>query len=133
MRTVRLWLGLLVTMMIATPLAVAETEFPKVLHLFVEKRTLVAANAALSRFDELDLVANERILLQETGKSVAIVATSERFIGYSATLGRWRIERRRAQEQVQTVEADVYTGIVVTNDRFLNFNAETAHWSEYRR
>jgi hypothetical protein len=126
-------LSLLLVVLISAPPAWSETVFPKVLYMFVEKRTLIAANARLSRFDELDLVANERILEQATGKSVSIVATTDRFIAYSASLGRWKIERRRAQERVQTVEAEDFTGVVVTNDRFLNFNGETGIWAEYRR
>jgi len=106
---------------------------PKVLYLFKEDDRLVASNVQFNRFDELKLLANEKILDKIVAQSVAVVVTNERMIAYSALIAAWQVVKRRAREKIVEVQAADFSASVVTTDRFLNFNGRNAVWAERRR
>ena len=111
----------------------ADSATPKVLYMFVEDRTLIASNALFSRFDRLRLLANERIEKQIVAEQVAVVATNQRIVFYSALISAWQIVKRRAREDIHDIQAVDFSASVVTSDRFLNFNGRNAVWAETRR
>ena len=111
----------------------SEGNTPKVLFLFQQDDRIVASNVQFNRFDELKLLANETIQDQVVAESVAVVATNERIIAYSALIAAWQIVKRRARERVVEVQAADFSASVLTTDRFLNFNGRNGVWAEQRR
>ena len=122
---------LLVTALLAVP-ASSQPQVPKQVFLVVDGTRLIASNIKLSRFDELQLSARERIRDTQEGSGVILVATNQRMIAYGATSG-WRSIDRVANEEVVSLSAEDFAGLIVTNQRLLNFNAETGVWAEYNR
>ena len=111
----------------------SEGNTPRVLFLFREDDRLIASNVQFSRFDEIKLVANEKVQEKVVAESVAVVTTNERIIAYSALIAAWQVVKRRAREQILDVQAVDFSASVVTTDRFLNFNGRNAVWAERRR
>ena len=122
---------LLVAALSAVP-ASAQPQIPKQVFLVVDGTRLIASNIKLSRFDELQLSARERIRDTQEGSGVILVATNQRMIAYGTTSG-WRSIDRVANEEVVSLSAEDFAGLIVTNQRLLNFNAETGVWAEYNR
>jgi hypothetical protein len=113
-------------------LSAAQPQVPKQVHLVIDGNRLIASNIKLSRFDELQLAARERVRETEEGSAVILVATNQRMLAYGSTTG-WRSINRVANEEVLSLSAEDYAGLIVTNQRLLNFNAETGVWAEYDR
>jgi hypothetical protein len=131
----RKWLVAIVLLLFVPTLGLSQqrTNTPKVLYLFKEDDRLVASNVQFNRFDELKLLANEKIQDKIVAQSVAVVVTNERMIAYSALIAAWQIVKRRAREKIVEVQAADFSASVVTTDRFLNFNGRNAVWAERRR
>jgi hypothetical protein len=85
-----------------------------------------------SRFDELAVYAQEKILKRAEGEGVIVVVTNQRLIGYGVLSG-WQTLDRLSSESIVKVEAKDYAALVVTSRRFLNFNGESGVWGEQKR
>lgn len=105
---------------------------PKQVHLIVDGKRLIASNVRFSRFDELAVYAQERILKRAEGEGVIVVVTNQRLIGYGVLSG-WQTLDRMSSESIVKVEAKDYAALVVTSRRFLNFNGESGVWGAQKR
>ena len=105
----------------------------KTIYLVQEEGRITAANAATGQFFDLEIRAKEEIEQQVVAKSVAIVATNQRFAGIGGLPGGWSSRRRQAGETLVRIEAEDSSAVVVTSDRVLVFNGKAGDWAEKRR
>lgn len=125
--------SLLLLLVTLSPDVFADEATPKLVYVVVEGRTITAANIKLSRFDQLDLSAQERIVEMRVGKAAAVIVTNQRFLGYGVNVGAWRDVRNLAKERLESIEVEDFSALVLTSDRFLSFNGFTGVWAEKRR
>jgi hypothetical protein len=100
--------------------------------LVVNGKRLIASNVRFSRFDELNLRAQEKILEQAEGKGVIVVITNQRIIGYGLISG-WRDLKREAGENVESLLVEDFAVFITTDSRLLNFNGQTGLWGKRDR
>jgi hypothetical protein len=74
---------------------------------------------------------NERIVKSGVGKTIAIYATSERFLGYSGKRNRWFYIGRAVAEECSDLRVMEHNGVVLTNQRLLTFNG--TRWTDKQR
>jgi len=113
--------------------AAADLDTPKLVYLLIEDDLLIASNIRFSRFDEFRLTAKESVQRKAVGDAVAVIATNERIIGYSALMAAWRSIRYAPGETLETVEVEDFSASIITNRRFLNFNGRNGLWAERLR
>lgn len=108
----------------------ADTPPARQLFWHTEGDRVIVANVRFSRTDELRLRGRENI--EETASSTAmlVVATNQRFIGYSVYTASWQSVKRRPGESLETITAEDWAAYLLTSRRVLNFNGRTASWSE---
>ena len=104
----------------------------KEVSLIINGKRLVASNIRFSKFDTLELNAQERIKDQLEAKGVILIITNQRIIGYGVSSG-WRDKKTQAGERIETTRVEDYAAFVTTSTRFLNFNGETGIWGEQDR
>jgi len=109
----------------------AQDVVPKQVHLIVEKNRLIASNTRFSRFDELKIKPQEKIVEEAEGNAVIIVVTNERLLGYSVSIG-WRTLSVIVDEKPKQLSVQDYAALVLTNKRMLNFNGRTGKWGQQR-
>lgn len=109
----------------------AQNVVPKQVYLIVEKNRLIASNTRYSRFDELKIKPQEKIIEQAVGNAVIVVVTSERLIGYGASAG-WRTLSALNEETPEQISVQDYAALIVTNKRMLNFSGRTGRWAQQR-
>ena len=119
--------------MFALNASAAVENTPKLVYLVIDGDTLIAANVHFSRFDKLQLSAQEVIVDKAVSSEVIVVATNQRYLGYSALVPGWRAVRERAQEHLVDMRVEDYSGLVVTSDRVLNFNGANGVWAQVKR
>ena len=105
---------------------------PKEVSLIINGKRLVASNIRFSRFDTLDLNAQEEIREQAEAKGVILIVTNQRIIGYGVS-GGWRDLKTEAGEKLESYTVEDYAAFVITNNRYLNFNGETGQWGKQDR
>ena len=110
----------------------AEDAIPKQVHLIVDGNRLIASNVRFSRFDEVPIFAQERIVRRAEGEGVIVIVTSQRFLGYGVLSG-WQTLDRLSSEGIEKVEAQDYAALVVTSRRLLNFNGQSGVWGTQKR
>ena len=110
----------------------ASDAIPKQVSLIINGKRLVASNIRFSRFDEINLGAQERIEEQAEGKGVIVVITNQRVIGYGINAG-WRDLKTQAGEKLESLKVEDFAVFVTTDMRYLNFNGETGVWGERDR
>lgn len=113
-------------------IAAAQETVAKEVTLIINGKRLVASNVRLSRFDELQLNAQEKILKKAESKGVIVIVTNQRIIGYGVSSG-WRDLKTQAGEKIKSIRTEDYAGFVVSDERYLNFNGETGIWAERDR
>jgi hypothetical protein len=122
--------GLMLAAVSATS-AGGDTE--KTIYLVQEDRQITAINSSTGQFFDLEIRAKEEIEQQVVAKSVAIVATNQRFAGIGGLPGGWSSKRRQAGEALVRIEAEDSSAVVVTSSRVLVFNGRAGAWAEKRR
>lgn len=117
----------------AAPAAADDGPPARLLFWHTEGDRVIVANVRFSRTDELRLRGRE--IIEETASSGAmlVLATNQRFIGYSVYTASWQSLSRRPGETLETVRAEDWAGYLLTSRRVLNFNGRTAAWSEGNR
>ena len=110
----------------------ASDAIPKQVSLVVNGKRLIASNVRFSRFDELNLRAQEKILEQAEGKGVIVVITNQRIIGYGLISG-WRDLKREAGENVESLLVEDFAVFITTDKRLLNFNGQSGLWGKRDR
>jgi hypothetical protein len=75
--------------------------------------------------------ANERIVRSGVGQTIAIYATTERYLGYSGERNRWYDVNRAVSEKCSDLRVMEHNGVVLTNQRLLTFNG--ARWTDKQR
>ena len=129
-----LWIVFLLSYVPVTGTDVAaDLDTPKLVYLVVEGDLLIASNIRFSRFDEFRLTAEEVVRRKAVGDAVAVIATDERIIGYSALMASWRPIRYTAGEKLEAMEVEDFAAFIITNRRFLNFNGQNGLWAERPR
>ena len=118
-------------LLLAGNLPAADT-IPKEVTLIINGSRLVASNIRLSRFDTLNLNAQEKIREQEEAKGVILIVTNQRIIAYGVRSG-WKPLKTQAGEKVESIMVEDFAAFVVTDDRYLNFNGETGVWAKRDR
>lgn len=113
-------------------IANAQETVAKEVTLIINGKRLVASNVRLSRFDELQLNAQETIRKKSESKGVIIIVTNQRIIGYGVSSG-WRDLKTQAGEKIKSIRTEDFAGFVVSDKRYLNFNGETGIWAEQDR
>lgn len=119
----------LATLSVGLETAKAQETVAKEVTLIINGKRLVASNVRLSRFDELQLNAQETILKQAESKGVIVIVTNQRIIGYGVSSG-WRDLKTQAGERIESIRTEDYAGFVISDKRYLNFNGETGVWAE---
>jgi hypothetical protein len=110
----------------------ASDAIPKQVNLVVNCKRLIASNIRLSRFDELNLRAQEEILERAEAKGVIVVITNQRIIGYGLISG-WRDLKREAGENVESLLVEDFAAFITTDRRLLNFNGQSGVWGKRDR
>ena len=110
----------------------ASDAVPKQVSLIVNGKRLIASNVRLSRFDELNLRAQEKIVEQAEGNGVIVVITNQRIIGYGLISG-WRDLKREAGEDIESLFVEDFAAFVTTDRRLLNFNGQSGVWGRRDR
>jgi hypothetical protein len=105
---------------------------PKEVSLIINGKRLVASNIRFSRFDTLNLNAQEKIRERAEAKGVILIVTNQRIIGYGVS-GGWRDLKTEAGEKLESFTVEDYAAFVITNKRYLNFNGETGQWGKQDR
>ncbi len=123
---------ILAWLLLTPPGLLADDAVPKEVSLIINGSELVASNSRFSRFDLLDLNAQEKIREQAVGKQVILILTNQRIIGYGVG-GGWRDFKMRAGEKIKSFYVEDYSAFVTTNKRYLNFNGETGVWGKQDR
>jgi hypothetical protein len=100
--------------------------------LIINGKRLVASNIRFSKFDTLELNAQEKIRDKVEAKGVILIITNQRIIGYGVSSG-WRDFKTQAGEKVESFSVEDYAAFVTTNDRYLNFNGQTGQWGKQDR
>jgi hypothetical protein len=119
--------------LLCAPMELSASEaIPKQVHLVVNGKRLIASNVQLSRFDELNLRAQEEILDQAEDKGVIVVITNQRIIGYGLISG-WRDLKREAGEKVESLLVEDFGAFITTDRRLLNFNGQSGVWGKRDR
>ena len=125
-------LGILTCLLLfAGTLSAADT-IAKEVTLIINGDRLVASNIRLSRFDNLNLNAQENIRDQAEAKGVILIVTNQRIIAYGVRSG-WKPLKTQASEKVESIKVEDFAAFVVTDDRYLNFNGETGVWAKRDR
>jgi hypothetical protein len=122
----------LVCVLLAPAGLLASNAIPKEVNLVINGKRLIASNVRLSRFDELKLFAQEKIVDQAESKGVIVVITNQRIICYGLISG-WRDLKRQAGEKVESLLVEDFAAFITTDDRFLNFNGQTGTWGKRDR
>ena len=104
----------------------------KEVSLIINGKRLVASNIRFSKFDTLDLNAQESIKEKLEAKGVILVITNQRFIAYGVSSG-WRDTKTEAGEVVESARVEDFAAFITTDARFLNFNGETGIWGKRDR
>ena len=104
----------------------------KEVSLIISGKRLVASNIRFSKFDTLELNAQEKISKKLEAKGVILIITNQRIIGYGVSSG-WRDFKTQAGEKVESFSVEDYAAFVTTNDRYLNFNGQTGQWGKQDR
>jgi hypothetical protein len=104
----------------------------KEVSLIINGKRLVASNVRFSKFDTLELNAQEKIRDKLEAKGVILIITNQRIIGYGVSSG-WRDFKTQAGEKVESFYVEDYAAFVTTNNRYLNFNGETGQWGKQDR
>ncbi len=123
---------LLLVLTLPGSLTAQEVAPAKQVYLLEEDGRLIVSNNRFSRFDELKLNARERIVEKLEAKSVVLVATNQRLIGYGVLTG-FRDLKTEAGERIVELKAEDYAGLVITNRRLLNFNGKSGVWGQRGR
>jgi hypothetical protein len=105
----------------------------RLLFWHIEDDRIIVSNVRFSRTDELRLRGRERIEDTAAANAVLVVATNQRFLGYSVYTASWQSVSRRPGESLDTFAAEGWAGHLVTSRRVLTFNGRNAHWSERAR
>ncbi len=109
----------------------AHDAVPKQVYLVVEKNRLIASNTRHSRFDELKLKPQEKLIEKAVGNAVIVAVTNERILGYGVSAG-WRTLSILNEEKAKQVSVQDYATLVITNKRLLNFSGRTGRWAQQR-
>ncbi|MGI9289952.1 MAG: hypothetical protein ACR2QG_01585 [Gammaproteobacteria bacterium] len=104
----------------------------KEVSLIINGKRLVASNIRFSKFDTLELNAQERIREQLESKGVILVITNQRLIAYGVSSG-WRDIKTIAGERIESSRVEDFAAFVNTSTRYLNFNGETGIWGKQDR
>ncbi|MDH3693198.1 MAG: hypothetical protein OER96_01325 [Gammaproteobacteria bacterium] len=112
-------------------IVVAHDVVAKQVHLIIERNRLIASNIRFSRFDELKIKPQEKIVEEAIGNAVIVVITNERVIGYGVSSG-WRTLSTLGGEKLKRVSVQDFSALVLTNKRMLNFNGNTGKWGQQR-
>src|SRR5690606_38307633 len=98
----------------AAPAAADDGPPARLLFWHMEGDRVIVANVRFSRTDELRL--RGRAIIEETASSGAmlVLATNQRFIGYSVYTASWQSLSRRPGEPLETVRAEAWAGYLLT-------------------
>lgn len=105
----------------------------KLVYVVRDGDVIVASNILFSRSDELELIAQEKVLRQEEDNAIVVLLTNQRLVGYSVYTAAWVTMTLQAGESVERLEAEDYSAFALTNRRILNFNGRNGNWSQTRR
>ena len=87
--------------LVAMPASAKDNATPKEVSLIINGKRLVASNIRFSRFDTLDLNAQEKIRERAEAKGVILIVTNQRIIGYGVS-GGWRDFKTEAGEKLES-------------------------------
>lgn len=122
----------LLALLLTTISFAGDDAVPKEVSLIINGKRLVASNIRFSKFDTLELNAQEKIRERGEAKGVILIVTNQRIIGYGVS-GGWRDFKTQAGEEVESFTVEDYAAFVTTNNRYLNFNGETGQWGKQDR
>jgi hypothetical protein len=105
----------------------------KLVYVVRDGDVIVASNILFSRSDELELIAQEKVLRQEEDNAIVVLLTNQRLVAYSVYTAAWVTIALQAGESVERFEAEDYSAFALTNRRILNFNGQNGNWSQTRR